>query len=144
MAIAAPVPALAVISCTKGLSCVRYGGVTKAISGASGYSCHLHREYSYGHVFPIFKDNVRLDTIVHTDSFDVHDSLGVFEFHYVRNNHLEFFAEEISHINVNETSGIRSSVICEVATAVRRPSLSSQNVYSNHSVFGNVSFHLDC
>jgi len=87
---------------------------------------------------------VRLGSSVHTDSSDVYNALGVFEFHYVRINHLESFAEEISHINVNEASGIRSSVICEVVTAVRRPSLSSQNVYSNHSVFGNVSFYLDC
>ena len=50
-------------------------------------------------LFPIIKDKVRPDSIVYTDSFGAYDVLDVSEFHHVRINHSELFAEDINHIN---------------------------------------------
>lgn len=49
--------------------------------------------------FPIIKDKVRPDSILYTDSFGACDVLDVSEFHHVRINHSELFAEGINHIN---------------------------------------------
>jgi len=50
-------------------------------------------------LFPIIKDKVRPDSIVYTDSFGAYDVLDVSEFHHVRINHSELFADEANHIN---------------------------------------------
>ena len=50
-------------------------------------------------LFPIIRDNVRPDSIVYTDSFRSYDVLDVSEFHHVRINHSELFADQTNHIN---------------------------------------------
>jgi len=50
-------------------------------------------------LFPIIRDKVRPDSIVYTDSFGAYDILDVSEFHHVRINHSELFAEDANHIN---------------------------------------------
>ena len=50
-------------------------------------------------LFPIIRDKVRPDSIVYTDSFGAYDVLDVSEFHHVRINHSELFAEDANHIN---------------------------------------------
>ena len=50
-------------------------------------------------LFPIIRDKVRPDSIVYTDSFTAYDVLDVSEFHHVRINHCERFADEANHIN---------------------------------------------
>ncbi|MCB0257437.1 MAG: IS1595 family transposase [Anaerolineae bacterium] len=50
-------------------------------------------------LFPIIKDKVRPDSIVCIDSFGAYDVLDVSEFHHVRINHSELFADEANHIN---------------------------------------------
>ena len=50
-------------------------------------------------LFPIIRDKVRPDSIVCTDSFGAYDVLDISEFHHVRINHSELFAEETNHIN---------------------------------------------
>ena len=47
----------------------------------------------------IIRDRIQPDSIVHTDSFRSYDVLDVSEFHNVRINHSEKFAEEKNHIN---------------------------------------------
>ena len=50
-------------------------------------------------LFPIIRDKVRPDSIVYTDSFGAYDVLDVSEFHHVRINHSERFADKANHIN---------------------------------------------
>lgn len=50
-------------------------------------------------LFPIIQDKVKPDSIVYTDSFGAYDVLDVSEFHHVRINHSERFADDASHIN---------------------------------------------
>lgn len=50
-------------------------------------------------LFPIIRDKVRPDSIVYTDSFGAYDVLDVSEFHHVRINHSELFADNANHIN---------------------------------------------
>ena len=50
-------------------------------------------------LFPIIRDKVRPDSIVYTDSFGAYDVLDVSEFHHVRINHSELFADDANHIN---------------------------------------------
>ena len=47
----------------------------------------------------IIRDRIQPDSIVYTDSFRSYDVLDVSEFHHVRINHSEKFAEEKNHIN---------------------------------------------
>lgn len=54
-------------------------------------------------LFPIIRDKVRPDAIVYADSFGAYDVLDVSEFHHVRINHLELFAEGTNHINGGES-----------------------------------------
>ena len=49
--------------------------------------------------FPIIRDKVRPDSIVYTDSFGAYDVLDVSEFHHVRINPSELFADDANHIN---------------------------------------------
>ena len=50
-------------------------------------------------LFPIIRDKIRPDSIVYTDSFSSYDALDVSEFHHVRINHSELFADQANHIN---------------------------------------------
>ena len=50
-------------------------------------------------LFPIIRDKVRPYSIVYTDSFGAYDVLDVSEFHHVRINHSELFADQANHIN---------------------------------------------
>lgn len=50
-------------------------------------------------LFPIIKQKIRPDSIVYTDSFGAYDVLDVSEFHHVRINHSQRFAEDRNHIN---------------------------------------------
>jgi transposase len=47
----------------------------------------------------IIRDRIQPDSIVYIDSFRSYDVLDVSEFHHVRINHSEKFAEEKNHIN---------------------------------------------
>lgn len=50
-------------------------------------------------LFPIIRDKVKPDSIVYTDSFGAYDVLDVSQFHHVRINHSELFADDANHIN---------------------------------------------
>jgi transposase len=50
-------------------------------------------------LFPIIREKIRPDSIVYTDSFRAYDVLDVSEFHHVRINHSERFADSATHIN---------------------------------------------
>ena len=50
-------------------------------------------------LFPIIRDKIRPNSIVYTDSFSSYDTLDVSEFHHVRINHSELFADQANHIN---------------------------------------------
>jgi transposase len=50
-------------------------------------------------LFPIIRDKIKPDSIVYTDSFKSYDALDVSEFHHVRINHSEIFADQTNHIN---------------------------------------------
>jgi transposase len=50
-------------------------------------------------LIPIIRDKIRPDSIVYTDSFRSYDVLDVSEFHHVRINHSQLFADETNHIN---------------------------------------------
>ena len=50
-------------------------------------------------LFPIIRDKIRPDSIVYSDSFAAYDVLDVSEFHHLRINHSERFADKARHIN---------------------------------------------
>ena len=50
-------------------------------------------------LMPIIRDKIRPDSIVYTDCFSPYDALDVSEFHHVRINHGELFADGRNHIN---------------------------------------------
>ncbi len=50
-------------------------------------------------LIPIIRDKIRPDSIVYTDSFKSYDVLDVSEFHHVRINHSQLFADQTNHIN---------------------------------------------
>ena len=50
-------------------------------------------------LFPIIQEKIKPDSIVYSDSFRAYDVLDVSEFHHVRINHSEAFAEDRNHIN---------------------------------------------
>ena len=50
-------------------------------------------------LFPIIRDKVKPHSIVYTDTFRAYDVLDVSEFHHVRINHSELFAQDQNHIN---------------------------------------------
>ena len=50
-------------------------------------------------LFPIIQEKVRPHSIVYTDTFRAYDVLDISEFHHVRINHSELFAEDRNHIN---------------------------------------------
>ena len=50
-------------------------------------------------LFPIIRNKIKPDSIVYTDSFKSYDALDVSEFHHVRINHSELFADQSNHIN---------------------------------------------
>ena len=49
--------------------------------------------------FPIIRQKIKPDSLVYTDSFRAYDALDVSEFHHVRINHSERFADRTNHIN---------------------------------------------
>ena len=50
-------------------------------------------------LLPIIENKIQPDSIVYTDSFQVYDVLDVSDFHHVRINHSQLFAEDRNHIN---------------------------------------------
>ena len=50
-------------------------------------------------LMPIIRSKIRPDSIVYTDCFTPYDALDVSEFHHVRINHGELFADGKNHIN---------------------------------------------
>ena len=50
-------------------------------------------------LIPIIESKIKPDSIVYTDSFRAYDVLDVSNFHHVRINHSEVFAEDRNHIN---------------------------------------------
>jgi transposase len=50
-------------------------------------------------LLPIIRSKIRPDSIVYTDCFSPYDALDVSEFHHVRINHGELFADGRNHIN---------------------------------------------
>jgi transposase len=50
-------------------------------------------------LIPIIRNKIKPDSIVYTDSFRAYDVLDISEFHHVRINHSQTFAEERNHIN---------------------------------------------
>lgn len=50
-------------------------------------------------LFPIIRERIKPDSIVYSDSFRAYDALDLSEFHHLRINHSQAFAEERNHIN---------------------------------------------
>ena len=50
-------------------------------------------------LMPIIREKVTPDSIVYTDHFKAYNALDVSEFHHLRINHSELFANEKNHIN---------------------------------------------
>ena len=50
-------------------------------------------------LFLFIRNKIKPDSIVYTDSFKSYDALDVSEFHHVRINHSELFADQSNHIN---------------------------------------------
>jgi transposase len=50
-------------------------------------------------LIPIIESKIKPDSIVYTDSFRAYDVLDISDFHHVRINHSEAFAEDRNHIN---------------------------------------------
>lgn len=50
-------------------------------------------------LMPIIKEKVKPESIVYTDSFKAYNALDVSEFHHMRINHSELFAQQHNHIN---------------------------------------------
>jgi transposase len=50
-------------------------------------------------LLPIIEQNVQPDSIVYTDTFRSYNALDISEFHHMRINHSELFADQTNHIN---------------------------------------------
>lgn len=50
-------------------------------------------------LLPIIRDTIKPDSIVYTDCFSAYDALDVSEFHHLRINHSQAFADRHNHIN---------------------------------------------
>ena len=50
-------------------------------------------------LLPIIEEYVRQDSIVYTDTFRSYNALDISEFHHMRINHSELFADQTNHIN---------------------------------------------
>lgn len=50
-------------------------------------------------LLPIIQERVQPDSIVYTDTFSAYNALDVTDFHHVRINHSELFADKQNHIN---------------------------------------------
>ena len=50
-------------------------------------------------LLPIINDKVKSDSIVYTDNFKAYNALDVSDFHHIRINHSELFADKQNHIN---------------------------------------------
>ena len=50
-------------------------------------------------LLPIIEEKVKPDSIVYTDTFRAYNALDVSEFHHMRINHSELFADRQNHIN---------------------------------------------
>lgn len=50
-------------------------------------------------LLPIIQEKVKPDSIVYTDCFGAYNALDVSDFHHVRINHSELFADRYNHIN---------------------------------------------
>lgn len=50
-------------------------------------------------LLPIIEEKVRPDSIVYTDTFKAYNALDVSDFHHMRINHSELFADKQNHIN---------------------------------------------
>ena len=50
-------------------------------------------------LLPIIRERVRPDSLVYTDHFQAYNALDVSEFHHMRINHSNLFADQANHIN---------------------------------------------
>ena len=50
-------------------------------------------------ILPIIQEKVTPESIVYTDTFKAYDALDVSDFHHMRINHSELFADRRNHIN---------------------------------------------
>ncbi|MCL4146712.1 UNVERIFIED_CONTAM: hypothetical protein GTU68_055685 [Idotea baltica] len=50
-------------------------------------------------LLPIIEEKVEPDSIVYTDTFKAYNALDVSDFHHMRINHSELFADKSNHIN---------------------------------------------
>ncbi|MFN5870714.1 MAG: transposase, partial [Akkermansiaceae bacterium] len=50
-------------------------------------------------LLPIIREKVEPDSLVYTDNFRSYNALDVSEFHHLRINHSELFADQRNHIN---------------------------------------------
>ena len=50
-------------------------------------------------ILPIIEEKVTPESIVYTDTFKAYDALDVSDFHHMRINHSELFADRRNHIN---------------------------------------------
>ena len=60
-------------------------------------------------LLPIIEEKVTPDSIVYTDSFRAYNALDVSEFHHMRINHSELFADRGNHINVAGAGVVKHS-----------------------------------
>jgi transposase len=67
--------------------------------------------------FPIIRQKIRPDSVVHTDSFPAYDILDVSEFHHARINHRERFVDRQRHINGIENFRNQPNAVCAATTA---------------------------
>lgn len=74
-------------------------------------------------LLPIIEQRVQPDSIVYTDTFRSCNALDISEFHHMRINHSELFADQRNHINgiapINR-GGTRPSVICANLTVSKQ------------------------
>ena len=64
-------------------------------------------------LLPIIESKIQPDSIVYTDSFRNHDVLDVSDFHHVRINHSQIFAEDNNHISpINSRSPLKDATGC--------------------------------
>jgi transposase len=50
-------------------------------------------------ILPIIEEKVNPESIIYTDTFKAYDALDVSDFHHMRINHSELFADRRNHIN---------------------------------------------
>ena len=72
-------------------------------------------------LIPLIKEKVRPDSIVYTDTFRSYNALDVSEFHHLRINHSELFADHKNHINGIENFWNQAKRHCAASTVSSQP-----------------------